>query len=113
VPTHEVLRDWGATPLEHQPFRSAGQVRSMMHWGYTLGPWFGDLIVRGTLLFGLVVLIGWLLGRDRTGPSSDRGPDPELLLAQRFAAGEIDSAEFLARRAVLRGAGTDGQLRSG
>lgn len=62
-------------------------------WGYTL------MIVSMAAFWGLVITGFVLVTR-----SGDRvGPAPEDLLAQRFARGEIDEAEFYGRRAALRG----------
>lgn len=96
-----------------------------MDWTFSAGPWLSGLLVRGALLFGLIVWLAWLLGRERPegspgvldGASTPAAPyagaDPELILAQRFAAGEIDSAEFLARSSVLRHAQAESSVRPG
>lgn len=71
-------------------------------WGW--GGWFGMSL--GMLVFwGLVIwLVVWLVRassakRDST-PATTR---PEDVLAERFARGEIDEAEYQDRLRVLRG----------
>jgi putative membrane protein len=67
---------------------------------------------------GLVLLRAWRDGDGRGGGRHASGTNapgtvdrltPEQLLAERYARGEIDSAEFDERRRVLRGS----ELRSG
>lgn len=76
--------------------------------------WDGSWGIGGWIAMGLMMLLFWgglvtvvilLLrgshpgGRDFYGPPHD---DPERILNERFARGEIDETEFNARRAALR-----------
>ena len=45
-----------------------------------------------------------VLWRLFTPAKLERTPDPKALLAQRYAAGEIDEAEYLTRLAILKDA---------
>ena len=72
----------------------------MDDWGW--GGWL--TMTAGMVAFWAVV--AWVVvAAIRAGrPSSPRTPDPEQLLAQRFAAGEIEDDEFHRRLDSLRGA---------
>ena len=78
----------------------------MMDWNG--GDWSGWTWLAMTMCMvvfvGLAAWIVWLVARRPTEgaatPSS--GPTPEEVLRQRFAAGEIDEAEFEQRLATLR-----------
>lgn len=99
----------------------------MMDWGAAAWPWLGGAVVRGLAVFGLIAAVVWLVDRNAAGqeprldPAAQSAPppapatrsapppvpasppiDPELILAQRFAAGEIDPDEFAQRRSLLR-----------
>ncbi len=54
---------------------------------------------------GLITLGVWLVRRARTSPSSDREQSAtdraDRVLAERFARGEIDDAEFTRSRTIL------------
>jgi putative membrane protein len=66
-------------------------------WGW-LGMSFGMLAFWGLVIWGIVAIFrGW-------GGSSTRRerPDPEQILAERFAAGEIDEDEYQQRLRTLR-----------
>ena len=74
----------------------------MPGWG---GHWFGGLLV---LLFWVLVVVGvvaiarWLVARPGSGPRP--GPESPLeILKRRYAAGEIDRAEFEERRKDILG----------
>ena len=84
------------------------------HDGGSVGAWIGMslmMLVFWDLIAAVVVWAVRSTRRDeptvdmdthRTGVRSD----PEALLTERFARGEIDEAEYSHRRDVLRGAGT-------
>lgn len=78
-----------------------------MHWyGDGMGGWGFLLMAIGMILFWGVIIAGLLalvryLGRANSRPV---GPSAaEHVLAERFARGEIDEAEFQQRLRVLRG----------
>jgi putative membrane protein len=52
----------------------------------------------------LIAFVGrrWRRGWDRSGPGWGQARNAESLLAERFARGDIDEAEYLARLDVLR-----------
>ena len=69
------------------------------------GHWWWWLF--GFVLFAaLVVAVVWLVMRSGPAPASAASPPPrrsaEDVLADRFARGEIDEAEFRRRRDALR-----------
>jgi putative membrane protein len=69
-------------------------------WG-----WFG-MVVGMVAFWGLVLAAGYWLVRSLVGPARTaptRRPTPDELLAERFARGEIDEAEYLRRLDTLRG----------
>lgn len=71
-------------------------------WGMGFGA-FGMLLFWGLLIIGVVALVRWMAdgarGRDR--PYETKSPLD--LLAERYARGEIDRAEYLEKRADLTG----------
>lgn len=76
----------------------------MMWWnnaGWAAGSWLA-MAVMMVLLTPLAV---WLVWRDRTAPPSPQEQsapdDPDRMLAERFALGEMDDAEFTRSRSVL------------
>jgi putative membrane protein len=75
-----------------------------MMWWYGGGmPGWGQVIMLiGTVLFW-VAIVGIAVAAVRL-PRRDRRGDPEELLAERFARGEIDEPEYRARLDVLVGA---------
>ncbi|MEU4842068.1 SHOCT domain-containing protein [Nocardia testacea] len=84
----------------------------MMGWAGDVG-WAGWTVMAvGMLAFWTVViyLVATLLGPDR-GAARPRDSDPLRLLESRFARGDIDADEFVARRQVLtqRPAGNRGR----
>ncbi len=83
-------------------------------YGYGWSPW--PMVVLMVLFLAGLVVLGVLLarwavrsGRQQSQPTAPYaagpppGPDPERLLAERFARGEIDETEYRGRLAVLRG----------
>ncbi len=74
----------------------------MMGPGYTyMDPAWAGLMMFGSMLFwlGLGALIVFAIVR-LTRPADPRG-DPRRILDERLARGEIDAAEYEARRTVL------------
>ena len=80
----------------------------MMYWNWHgMNGWGWFAMSLGTLLFwGLLIAIGVLLFRTLNRGSgqvhTSGRPQPEQLLAERFARGEIDEDEYRRRLAVLR-----------
>ncbi len=75
----------------------------MMWWGNNDMSWWGWLLMS----FGMVVfwgLVAWVVVRlvRNTRPPTPVPPQPEEILDERFARGEIDEDEYKARRAALR-----------
>ena len=75
---------------------------AMMYWGYGSG-WGYMLMAVSMLLFWGLVIGGIVVAVRAVGRGSPAGPDPQQILAERFARGEIDDTEYRARRAALRG----------
>ncbi|WP_372463250.1 SHOCT domain-containing protein [Actinospica acidithermotolerans] len=91
----------------------------MMYWygdGHP-GAWGYTAMIIGMLLFWAVIVgVGILIARALAGPRTAHNPgagagptalpaprrNPEQILAERFAAGEIDEHEYATRLAVLR-----------
>ena len=76
-----------------------------MMWGMQAWSWWGWLAMSvGMIAFwGLVIwaIVAIFRGSDWTW----RRPDPERIVAERFAAGEIDEDEYRRRLDALRSAG--------
>ncbi len=75
------------------------------NWGYDGPGFFGMgfvmLLFWALLIAGLVVLLRWLAaGPGRRAPPAEGGSALEIL-AQRYARGEIDRAEFEQKRRDL------------
>ena len=92
----------------------------MMVWyGHGMTSWGWFVMSLSTLLFwALVVGVGVLLFRTLTRPVPPGtghgtwhrtlpGNDPERILAERYARGEIDDEEYHRRLTTLRGSRTD------
>ncbi len=72
-------------------------------WGYFLMA-IGMALFWGAVIFGIVALVRH--GRaQRREPAEPPAPEPERLLAERFARGEIDEDEYIQRLTSLRAAG--------
>jgi putative membrane protein len=74
----------------------------MMDWD-SGGSW-AAWIMMTVFMLGVLGLIAWLLVTLVRGPSSNQPnkPSAESILAERFARGEIDHDEYIARRDALR-----------
>lgn len=75
-----------------------------MMWGYGWGGMgWGMLLFWGLLVVAVLVLARWLTGIDRSAPPPQEPPGQSALdiLAQRYARGEIDRAEFEQKRRDL------------
>jgi len=78
--------------------------------GYGMGFGFGGifmLIFWGLIIFGIVALVKWLFtspGAHHGAPQHPPAPrrDPLSILEERYARGEIDRDEFLARKQDLQ-----------
>lgn len=71
----------------------------MSGWGWAVMA-FGSVLFWALIVVGVIALVRYL-GRERDR-SQPVGPTAEELLAQRFARGEIDEAEYRHRLDVLR-----------
>lgn len=69
-------------------------------WGYLLMA--VSMVVFWGLVIGAIVLTVRAVGRTAT-PTPPAGQDPQQILAERFACGEIDGTEYRTRLAALRG----------
>jgi putative membrane protein len=79
----------------------------MMYWGNGWGylmMGLGMIVFWGLLIAGIVVLVRSFGGASRPSTPSP-GPNPQQLLAERFARGEIDEREYRDRLAMLQGIG--------
>ena len=78
-----------------------------MMWGWNGWSWWGWLAMSlsmvafwGLIVWGIVAIVRGLGGTWRR----PQGHDPEQILAERYATGEIDEEEYHRRRQVLRSA---------
>jgi putative membrane protein len=71
----------------------------MTGWGYVLLT-ASMVLFWGVVLFGVIAVVRYA-GRSDRSTTAD-GPNPEQLLAERFARGEIDEQVFRQRLDVLR-----------
>lgn len=76
-------------------------------WG--CGAWV-VMSVSMAVFWALVIWIVLSVVRGSRGGTSERGANPERILAERFAAGEIDEDEYHQRLATLRDAGPAGRV---
>lgn len=76
----------------------------MMWWHGDWNGWAWLAMSASMLVFWGLVVWGVVTVVRNSGRGSDRaaGPDPETILKERFARGEIDTEEFERRRDVLR-----------
>lgn len=89
----------------------------MGYYGWGAGGWLlmavAMTVFWGVVIVGIVLLVRFLSGRPnhhaqqwRQGPAGQQGTPPgptaEDVLADRFARGEIDEAEYRQRLTVLR-----------
>lgn len=74
--------------------------------GWGVGTWVGMVLMMLIFWGGVVTVVTLLLRRTppHQGPDQVRPPyyDAEHILHERFARGEIDETEYMARRAALR-----------
>ncbi|MBA2558849.1 MAG: hypothetical protein H0V07_03005 [Propionibacteriales bacterium] len=82
----------------------------MMFWyGDHTNGWGWALMAIGMFAFWGVLITGIVMFIRSTGSAAQRSPHrvapptPEQLLAERFARGDIDEAEYTDRLGVLRG----------
>jgi putative membrane protein len=82
----------------------------MMNNGWSDGGW---AVVWMILCLGVIIGLVWLVVRALTGGggSREQPSDPKALLAQRFARGEIDAAEYHDRLHVLEETGAPSKKR--
>jgi putative membrane protein len=71
-------------------------------WGYILMS-ISMLLIWGAIIVGIVLLARALRVPNPHTPSFPTSRTAEDLLAERFARGEIDAADYQDRLAVLRG----------
>lgn len=83
-----------------------------MMWGNDWS-WWGWLLMSGSMVVFWGLLIWALVAIFRPGGQSGQGDrrDAEQLLAERFAAGEIDEIEYQTRLDVLRSNSSRGGRR--
>ena len=77
----------------------------MMWWFHDGGWWLWLMPIPMLVFWGLVIwAVVTVVGRagESRGPAAS-GRDPERVLAERFARGEIDAAEYEQRLTTLRG----------
>jgi putative membrane protein len=85
----------------------------MMWWD---GNWeWGAWLAMTLLMLAFWGIVAWAVVavvRDGTAPGSVASSDPERVLAERFAAGEIDRDEYRERLETLRSTGATGKARA-
>jgi len=69
-------------------------------WGHMDGWGWGWMVVGPLFMAALIGLVVWAVIRN-PGTAQPKA-DPEAILAQRFALGEISADEFTERRSALR-----------
>ena len=74
-----------------------------MMWGWDGWSWWGWVLMTFSMLGFWGLVIWGIVARCRSwGHTRPARPDPERLLAERFAAGEIDEEEYHHRLDTLR-----------
>ena len=83
-----------------------GYGNGMGGWGYALMT-ISMILFWGAVIYGIVALVRYAHrdGPQRGEPAGPPAPEPERLLAERFARGEIDEDEYHQRLTSLRAAG--------
>jgi putative membrane protein len=82
----------------------------MMYWGNGMGGWgyvvmtVSMLLFWGLLIVGVVLLVRYVGADRRQPPPPTPASDPQSLLAERFARGEINEDDYRQRLKVLSGA---------
>ena len=82
-----------------------GYGNGMGGWGYALMT-ISMILFWGAVIYGIVALVRYAHrdGPQRGEPAGPPAPEPERLLAERFARGEIDEDEYYQRLTSLRAA---------
>ena len=78
------------------------------HGGWGAGEWLAMSLMMLVFWGALITLVVWLVRSDRTDQHRDmagRPANPDEVLAERFARGEIDEDEFTRRRELLHTSG--------
>lgn len=77
-----------------------------MMWHDGWGDWWTWLVMSMSMvaIWGLVIwgVATVVRSASQSSPRPDRASDPERILAERFARGEIDADEYHRRMAILR-----------
>lgn len=82
-----------------------------MMYGYGMGGWgflamvISSLLFWGLLITGIVVLVRHFGAGGRATGTAYPTPNPEQILAERYARGEIDEEEYRRRLETLRHGG--------
>ncbi len=99
---NETLPALAVLALPAQAFADQSSSYGNMGYGMGYGGWFfGPLMM--IVFFGLIIAaVAGALRLFGGGQASSRTSAADIL-AERFAAGEIDEAEFTARRKALKG----------
>ena len=105
------LGHWGYGPMSGyhgswsmSPWGRGGMMAYGGGWGtgYGYGMGIGMFLYWGVIILAIVLLISGLLARTRNPNASEKRPDDALeILKKRYARGEIDKAEFEAKRRDL------------
>ena len=75
--------------------------------GWHMDDWsWGGWLVMTAAMVAFWTLVAWIVvvAIRASRPAPHHAPDPEVSLAQRFAAGEVDEDEYRRRLDALRGA---------